>query len=273
METGTVLITRFEPKNKNEEDFTQFNSWLSNINSKRIEEILIICNDDDKKKIKNLKYYDKNKMKFITHCKPTSPTAMNIAIKKLSKKTQFFIIASKEIVNIEEKVIEKLILEIDGNRKLLVVGYKFEIKNDSRLNKELQDYYKNQDLIAYKVPWNTCAIWSRELFDKHVLEFDRITSNSPFCDICVCINNVCSKTPHEGMEDGLAIAKASSETKGEICYKLLNKEKALSWKVDVNDYNKKLKHRQKLARKDTVLRNFMAVRGYSVEDLKNAKRE
>ena len=53
METGTSLITRFESKNKNEKDFTQFNRWLSNINSKKIEEILIICNDDDKEKIKN----------------------------------------------------------------------------------------------------------------------------------------------------------------------------------------------------------------------------
>src|SRR3989344_881053 len=128
METGTSLITRFESKNKNEEDFTQFNSWLSNINSKRIEEILIICNDDDKKKIKNLKYYDKNKMKFITHCKPTSPTAMNIAIEGLPKKTQFFIIASKEI-NVKEEHIKKLISEISNKKKkkkFLVVGYRFE---------------------------------------------------------------------------------------------------------------------------------------------------
>ena len=42
-------------------------------------------------------------------------------------------------------------MEIDGNRKLLVVGYKFEIKNDSRLNKELQDYYKNQGYKGEKL--------------------------------------------------------------------------------------------------------------------------
>ena len=65
------------------------------------------------------------------------------------------------------------------------------------------------------------------------------------------------------MEDGLAIAKARSKN-NKLDYLLIDKK--LEWAV-----NNKLDHRKKLARKDVFMRNFMALRNYSVKDLRSAE--
>jgi len=209
---------------------------------------------------------------------PISPISINKVLneiannKKTKKEPDVFLVCSKE-VDLKECHIRKLIKEIQRD-KLLVVGYRFRITDitgttDKKLDKELQDYYNNKDLIAFRVPWNTCAVWNYGLFDDYVTEFDEITSKNPFNPVCVCIDNVCTQTEHKGMEDGLAIAKASSrKEKQKIYFKLLDDR--LSWRVN-SDYDKRLNHRRKLARKDTVLRNFMAVKNYSEKDLKNAE--
>lgn len=263
-----VLITRYESKDKNEADFVKLDNWLKSLkNIPEVNEIIILCNRDDIGKIKNLAAYDKNLIKTKLHDKPSSPTAMNIVINEL-KKTKAFIIASRE-VEINSKNIQRLIIEIENDDKLLVAGYKFRITN-KKLNRELQKYYKNKDLIAYQVPWNTCAIWSFNLFIDYVKEFNEITNNSIRNEVCVCVNSVCGKTPHKGMEDGLAIAKALSITKGNIHFKLILDEAPLLWSVNTTNHEAILMHQQKLARKDIVLRNFMSIMNYFIQDLKKS---
>lgn len=217
------------------------------------------------------------KGKIIYNCydeNPNSATSLNLGIIKMKEIYEhnvsdeiYFIIASKE-VDLKNSNINELLDEIAPDGNLLVTGYKFKIKKDKRLNQELEDYYNNKKFIAYQVPWNTCAIWNYKLFKEYVKEFDDITYKNPFKPVCVCIDNVCSQTDHRGMEDGLAIAKASSQKQEKIYYKLLDKK--LPREVKSSDEQR---HREKLARKEIVLRNFMEVRNYSVEDLKNSTLE
>ncbi len=262
----TALITRI--KSLKEDEIRDFEDWLNVFNSdKRIANIYIISLRDEE--IEKLSI-NRDKIKSIVSDEPTSPTSINLAISELKNDIDYFIVASKE-VGVTEKKLDNLITEIENSKKykLLVTGYKFKIvdkngKLDKKLNNELQDYYKNDDLIAYKVPWNTCAIWNRKLFKK-VEKFDEITAKNPFPDVYVCIDNVCSLTPHQGMEDGLAIAEAVNKNKN-LKFKLL--DDYLSWEVNVG---KEENHREKLARKETVLRNFMRVRNYYVDDLKAAE--
>jgi hypothetical protein len=202
---------------------------------------------------------------------PTSPISFNRVlkiIKKSKEKPDAFLVCSKE-VGLDKEHLETLIDNIRKNLKhLLVVGYKFKIV-DEKLNNELQGYYNNKNLIAYQVPWNTCAIWNYKLFNDYINKFDEITfGREPFNFTDVSIDGVPYRTEHKGMEDGLAIAQASSQQKKpKIYFKLLD-ENPLSWAVDSD----KIKHRKKLARKEAVLRNFMAFRNYSVKDLLDAKK-
>ncbi len=267
----TVLITRFKLDDK--KDIIPFREWVSVFTeSEEIDRVYIICKENDVKNLKKMKFMElknKNKILFRPHDEPTSPTAMNLIIRKdfLKETPQFFIIASKEIVDIKNTNIHTLVTEIESNSSLLAVGYKFKIFNGIKLDTELGEKYKNKDLVAYYVPWNTCAIWDYKWFKAYVVKFDEITDTNPFCPVCVTIDGECSQTPHRGMEDGLAIAKAVSKEHS-LKYKLIgiNHDTPL-WRVNPN---KILEHRQKLARKDIVLRNFMAIRGYSVEDLENS---
>lgn len=195
---------------------------------------------------------------------PTSPVSINSVlnlIKKEKKEPGAFLICSKEVA-LKRKDIKELNKIVNKNiSNLLVVGYKFEIANNDRLKKELEEYYA-KDLIAYQVPWNTCAIWNYGLFDKFVHEFDAITNKKPFNKICVYIDNICSETDQKGMEDGLAIAKAISQKKEGIYCKLLNKK--LPWRIDLL---KKRDHQEKLARKEIVMERFIKEKGYSLKDL------
>jgi hypothetical protein len=200
---------------------------------------------------------------------PISPISMNTALRLIEREKHYdyFFVCSKEIA-IKAQYIKTLIKEIQNNKQLLVIGYKFTIE-DKKLNKELQNYYNDKDFIAYQVPWNTCAMWNYNLFDKYIKEFDKITLGVPTKTLRVCIDNVCHDTHFKGMEDGLAIAKAASQSdKPKVYFKLL--DDYLPWKIN-NDYNKKLDHRKKLARKDIVMRGFMKEYDFKENDLKDAK--
>jgi len=256
----TVFIIRTESRKDFDNDFIKL---IRVIWSSDIKDIYILSNfskDDYKIDGKPTTIvYDKN---------PISSISINTALQKIKEdkiNLNAFLISSKEIYLTKRKI-KKLIEEIEkANNSLLVVGYKFKIKEDSFLDNELKSYYANKNLIAYKVPWNTCAIWKYELFDKYVSKFDEITARNSFNQICVSIDGICSLTPHKGMEDGLAIAQATSDKeKKQVYFELLNKY--LPWKV-----KDPKKHREKLARKDTVLRNFMAIRNYSERDLLKAE--
>jgi len=260
----TVFITRTKSKKDFDDDLKEL---VHEVKLSGIQDIYILSNFEDHdctmSSIQVIAVKDED---------PTSPISINTvlnAVKDSKKNPDTFLVSSKE-VGLKKKHIKALIEELNKNKNLLVVGYKFEIINESdvideKLNNELQGYYANKNLVAYKIPWNTCAVWNYESFDKHVSKFDEITNRNPFNPVCVAIDGECNKTEHKGMEDGLAIAQAVSK-KPSLKYKLIDKN-FLSWKIKTD---KKQSHREKLARKDSVLRDFMALRNYSVNDLVSA---
>ncbi len=257
---NTVFITRTKRIRLGE----GLEPLIREVSSAGIKDIYIISEFDEDRKVKEISNI---KVKVVLDEDSTSPTAINSALKELEKKRPgAFLVCSKE-VNLEKKHIEELEKNL---RSLLAVGYKFHIK-DSKLNEELQDHYKEREL-AYRVPWNTCAIWNYQLFSnkEHGVEkFDKITHGKNFPRLLVSIDNKCEETDYWGMEDGLAIAKVASHYKGrKKLFKLLSTQ--LDWEVEIN---KVVGHRKKLARKEIVLGVFMAARGYSVEDLVSSERQ
>ena len=243
-------------------------------NNDVIKKIYIICNS-----YKDTFKIGKIECRVLFNQEPIGPTAFNSVIDELNyekddKKEDYYLLTYSKEVKLLNTNIDEMIKKIKTNKNLLVVGYKFEIvdekgRTDKKLNNELQAYYYNKNLLAYKVPWNTCAIWNYELFNKYVVKFDEITAKNPFNPIGVSIDGICSQTDHQGMEDGLAIAEAVTQSNKKLGFKLL-KRPLLNWKVNSGN-NEVKRHREKLARKDTVLRNFMAVRNYSVKDLETAE--
>lgn len=268
---NAVFITRAKAENKNDLDKQRDLQDLIRAVQTYAEvfsTIYIVSNFEDKiiKPVKNsipiIVVKDKDD-------DPTSPISLNTVLERIRKKNQKldgFLICSQE-VELTKDHMKALISQLEKYQKrLLVVGYRFKINNDF-LDNELQNYYTNKNLIAYKVPWNTCALWNYELFDRYVIKFDEITNRNFFNPVCVSIDGVCSQTKHRGMEDGLAIAQAVSQERG-LKYKLIKRINLPLWKVKSD---KKQDHKEKLARKDTVLRNFMAVRNYSVRNLEAAE--
>jgi hypothetical protein len=255
-----IFITR--TKSKRDFEDGNFRDLIKEVSLSGINDIYVISNTDV-----NDCEIDSVKIRVINDDDPTSPTSINkvLDVIKNEKGGLFILICSKE-VRLRRRNIEKLKkVMVENSNNLLVAGFKFEIENDEQLKNELENYYNDKNSIAYQVPWNTCAIWNYQLFKEYVGKFDEITNKNPFGQVCVCIDNVCCKTDHQGMEDGLAIAKASSQ-KHHVYYRLLDKK--LPWKVKSSD---KQQHRKKLARKDTVMRNFMGVRDYSVKDLEDSE--
>ncbi len=259
MESNVALITRIKA-NDNKEIY-RFKEWLNVfIRNNTIKEIYILCDEVEKyKSILNNK-----KVAYLLSDSPTSPTAANQAIDEISKSIDFFIIASKEIY-IENQSINDLISELEKNSNLLVAGYKFKL-DDFELNNELENYYSDEKSIAYKVPWNTFAIWNRNLFNRFVKEFDRITDNMENNKLIVWIDSEAQKVDRRGMEDGLAIAKSVSKNI-KVKYRLMRK--TLNWNIS-KKHDKVKQHREKLARKDKVLRYFMKKKGYDVEALRKS---
>lgn len=270
MKYKTKIILATRTKKENFVDCKKKLEKLFNKNNtiETIEKIYIICDsEEDSFNIGNIK------CNVLFNREPIGPTAFNSVIDELNKekedtKKNYHLLTYSKEVGLKQTDIKMLITEINSNSDLLVVGYKFEI-TDEKLNNELEGYYHNKNLIAYRIPWNTCAIWNFNLFNKYVSKFDEITAINPFNPIEVSIDGICSQTDHRGMEDGLAIAEAVSKSNKKIKYKLL-KRPLLNWEVNSSDGEIK-RHGQKLARKETVLRNFMAVRNYSVKDLENAE--
>lgn len=272
----TIFITR----TKSKEDFKppeleKIIKLIQAVWNSGIKKIYILSNF----KKDNYKLTSSITVKVVKDNKPVSSISINRVLRKIKrakdidKKRLTFLVSSKEVVGLTKEKIKKIVKEMQNNieadNDLLVLGYTFKIKDNERLDCELQDYYANKNLIAYKVPWNTCAIWNYELFDDYVTKFDEITNENSFTKVCVCVDNVCYETEHEGMEDGLAIAKAASrKKKPKILFKLLDDH--LDWNIS-SDKEVILKHRKKLARKDTVLRNFMAIRNYSEGSLLKAE--
>jgi hypothetical protein len=237
---------------------------------KQIDNLIVRLNNYNIKAFIVAKFEKEDgKIKFIKSENPASSISMNLALDYIKTKKEFkpdaFFVWSKEVY-FESEDVNKLANEIKNNENLLVVGYKFKHADDDA-NKVLNDNYENKNLIAYRVPWNTCAMWNYELFNKYAGKFDEITlGNYPFQNIPVIVNGTIRTTEHKGMEDGLAIAQAASKSM-DIKFKLIEGIR-LNW--DIRD-GKTEDHFKKLARKESVMRNFMVMRNYSVGDLENAE--
>ena len=262
------LITRI--KELDDKKIESFKKWLLKVSLEEIKKIFIISDKESEAKLKKLANLDK-RIKFIEDENPTSPISMNMAIRNeefIKGDPEGFIIVSKEVA-LGKNDIKKLISELRKNNNILCVGYKFKIKKGNKeinkVKKDLKSFYSKKSL-AYRVPWNTCIIWNYSLFKKYVVRFDEICNKNPFGKLNVCVDNVVKETEYKGMEDGLAIAKAFSSREAKIKFKLLDKK--LKWDLKVKDISKQ---RIKLARKNEVLLNFMALRNYSVDDLLKSK--
>jgi len=277
MTNKTIFITRI----KNEEDLKEnnFKRLITAVCDGGINEENMYVVAKLKEGYRKVELDDKSdgkrnvNVQIVKDQNPTGPISINVALDKLKsegKELDAFLVCSREI-KVSSKDIEDLIKKIKEDKDhLLVAGYKFQLE-DEELDNELQAYYRNGNLIAYQVPWNTCAIWNYQLFNEYVSKFDEITNENPFPQLSVSIDGVCIPTEYQGMEDGLAIAKAASckEKGAEIKFALL-KDNPLVWEINSDDSEIK-RHRVKLARKETVMRSFMSVRDYSMRDLKNAK--
>lgn len=221
---------------------------------------------DEKFKIGKLDYeiiFDKN---------PTRPTVFNKVLEKLNKNNdgeEYHLLAYSKEVDLRNKDIDRMIDEIEKNEDhLIVVGYRLR---DKVLTLKKQLLYEKG--IAYKVPWNTCALWNKKfVYGKGTkkLKFDEICEEdkNEFGELRVKINGYQVIASYKGMEDGLAIAELVSNNEN-LKYKLID-DNFPSWRIDC-DEKRILSQKIKMARKSIVLAAFMSIRGYSKDKLLKAR--
>lgn len=258
-----VFITRV--KNRRDFEDADFRRLIKVISELGPNKIYVICDTNEECSLK------KARLNLLKNSDPVSPTSFNAALTEMKKdkiQVDYFLTVSKE-VQASRGDIEKLFLELDQGTDLLVAGYKFEIslspddkKLAAQLNSELQAHYSNPFAIAFKAPMNTYALWNYNCFNRYVGKFDEITENKRAEKVSVNIDDVIYETDLKGMEDGLAIAEARSKDP-DLNYLLVDKK--IEWKI-LNDPEKVLNHRKKIARKNYVLRNFISQKNYK-EDL------
>lgn len=261
-----ILVTRTDKK-----DFDKCQVILKERfrESNLIKKIYIICDDKNKKGfrigiIECEVIFDNDK-------KPTRPTSFNLVIEELNKdknkKNKYHLLTYSKEVDLRKENIEKMIKEIENDKDhLIVVGYRLR---DNVLSPEEQSSYK--DTIAYKVPWNTCALWNKKFVygnETEKLRFDKICDKNNLGNLEVTVYDHQVITKYEGMEDGLAIAELITRNEG-LKYELIG-DNYLSWWIDI-DENRKFKQKVKMARKSIVLATFMNIKGYSINKLMEAE--
>ena len=234
----------------------------------------IIYNNEDRK-VNNSKIeviYDKN---------PTRATAFNLVIKKLNdelnegeNKEKYNLLTFSKGVELQEENINEMLMEIENEDKTIVAGYRLV---DNILSEKEYKQFANGDKndnygIAYQVPWNTCALWSKEFVygnKGRKLIFDEICEDNQLGHLYVKMNGVLVETEFKGMEDGLAIAALVSNNKNlNLKFKLIDER--LPWRVD-KDFEAVLNHKIKMARKNKVLTTFIEKERYSIDELMKAK--
>jgi hypothetical protein len=197
----------------------------------------------------------RKKVKIVWQSDPISPISMNSALERIQQDNinlDYFIVASKEVI-VSSEDFSKLINIMQNNSFLLVAGYRFQLK-DKSLDYDLKKRYRNKDLIAFRVPWNTCAIWNYRYFKKYVSCFDEITLGN--------------SGDLKGMEDGLAIAKASMKNP-KLKFHLIQTRR-LDWKIGKQQKDKD-SHIEKICRKEESLRTFMKDTGCTEDALLQAE--
>jgi len=259
-----ILATR--TKTKNVEELNAFVEKLEKEFGRYdvIEKIYVICNQNEEKiKIKKgnceVIYEDNNK-------DPIRPTAFNVVLKKMKddrKNGKYHLLTYSKEVDLREENIVEMINEIEKDKNnLIVVGYRLR---DNVLSPEEQ--LLCDDTIAYKVPWNTCALWNKKFVygeGSKRLKFDEICDKNNLGKLEVKVHDYQVITDYEGMEDGLAIAEIVTKNKG-LRYKLIG-DNYLSWWIDF-DEKRRFKQKVKMARKSIVLTTLMNIKGYSIDRL------
>ena len=239
----------------------------------------IICDLDNKKLEEEGKKED-SKIKVIFDKKPIRATAFNLVIDELNKDenkgNKYHLLTFSKEVELREENIERMIKEIEKKEELkeelIVVGYRLidNVLSEEECGQFANGNKNNNYGIAYQIPWNTCALWNKEFVygeNERRLIFDEICEKNQLGYLDVRVNGVLVKTEFEGMEDGLAIAALVSNNK-DLKFKLIDKR--LPWRI-IENCERRMKHKIKMARKNIVLSTFMSVKGYSIDKLMEAK--
>ncbi len=242
-------------------------------NNKQIAKIYIICN-----LYKPEFKIGKIPCKVIFDLKPIRATAFNLVIDELSRhqKSKYHLLTYSKEVELTDDDIETMIKVLkDKEDKIIVVG--FHLKDNILSDKEIKLYsggdHSNNDVgIAYKVPWNTCALWNNKFVygkGNMKLKFDEICEkdNNQLGELIVKVGSRLLSTDYEGMEDGLAIAELVTKNKG-LKYALYGEK--IFWNIE-GDKDRILNHKLKMARKNIVLSTFMNIKGYSADKLREAQ--
>lgn len=243
---------------------------LSDIDCEEVSCFYIVCNVR-----KRNQKINKKTIVTIFDPNPTRPTSFNLVLDKIRRrnKQEHLFTFSKE-VEVKAEHIQSLFKELNEN--VIVMGYEL---SDNILSNQEQALYSNgaqqETGIAYWVPWNTCALWNMYyLTGKNRLWFDEICEkeNNQLGPLVININGRLIVTDYEGMEDGLAIARLLTlYNNNNLKFRRLKyKGQSLNWNLPDDD-NNKLKQKKKMARKNIVLSTFMGIRGYSIEQLRNAR--
>jgi len=243
------------------------------IDSTTIEKIYIICDC-----YKDIFKIGKIECKVLLNQEPIGPTAFNSVIDELNKeknnkKEKYHLLTYSKEVELQNKDIDEMINAIENEEKgiLIVVGYR--LRDNVLSDKEFELYangsYRNNDVgIAYKIPWNTCALWNKKFVygtGTKRLRFDEICekNRNQLGELIVKVNDELLSTDYEGMEDGLAIAELVTKNNG-LKYKLIRKN--LFWNIEGNG-ERVIRQKKKMARKNIVLNTFMNIKGYSIDKL------
>jgi hypothetical protein len=272
-EEKIILATRI--KSDSYEDCVEAIKKYFNGNFHRIAKIFVLCDlNKENFKIEGVPVeiiFDKN---------PIKACAFNSVLSRLCTENaaRYHLLTFSKEVNLKNENIERMINEINQDcENIIVAGYRLK---DDVLKKEEANIYAGGDLqgedvgIAYKIPWNTCALWNKKFVygsGKERLQFDKIceSENNQFEGLYVKVmGSFQVKTQYEGMEDGLAIAKLVNDNPTLNLKCKLIKE-PLDWIIEENDA-RRLNHRLKMARKNIVLSTFINIKGYSMERFKKA---
>jgi hypothetical protein len=240
-----------------------------------IERYIVVCDLDkpENKTIGNVS------VEFIYDPDPIRPCAFNRVLEQIRKdsKRSHLYCFSKE-VEVEAEHIRALILQIGPS--VLVAGYRLkdniltpdELRVFSNTIEE-QPTVSGRVGLAYRVPWNTCAIWHADVVfpppSNEGLWFDELAERrgNQLGLLSLTIEDTLVQTYYEGMEDGLAMARLLSVTDPR-CYQCLlcdYKSEPVEWKLSGK---RTLKHKVKMCRKNLVLAALMNIRGYSADTLR-----
>jgi len=216
-----------------------------------------------------------NNIVFVHDDNPTRESAFQLVIDSLqddfkNSGNKYHLLTFSKEVEFNSGNIEKMLSEIEQG--IIVVGYK--LCDNVLSERETRQFGGGENFddygVAYQVPWNTYALWNKEFVygsgDKKLI-FDKMCEGNQPGNLEVVVNGIIIKTDYKGMEDGLAIARLISKDP-DLKFKLI--DEILPWRID-EKFERRLKHKVKMARKNAVLSHLINVNGYSIDKLMESK--